>query len=338
MTDWARMEIAAACKRENPNWDGESFDYGCSCYQSALKAYESLMNDGHSGYSFSVTRNILEKLLHQIPLSPITDEDFDNADECSWTDKYKQKQCPRRSSLFREEYPDGTIKYHDNDRSYCINAENTSDTYSCSLSKLVDEMFPITMPYTPLKEAYKIYVVTWLTDKANGDFDTKWVKGIETPDGKYIVMNKFYYKGKEVTNKAYIEELLNARLDKRENKTAASIINNIIYMYIDHVCRESNEKYRKLQKFCDEYFNNEIWDKLSKLCEVFFSQEKNGVYYLNNWHNHHIITGNSPEDRISLATEFNDDKDRCTLLELFDYVDELKEDLKAQIDKYIENI
>ena len=26
MTKWAEREIAAACKRENPNWDGKSFD------------------------------------------------------------------------------------------------------------------------------------------------------------------------------------------------------------------------------------------------------------------------------------------------------------------------
>ena len=38
MTEWAEREIAAACKIENPNWDGNSFDYGCSCYQSAQLA------------------------------------------------------------------------------------------------------------------------------------------------------------------------------------------------------------------------------------------------------------------------------------------------------------
>ena len=45
MTEWAEKEIAAACKKENPNWDSKSFDYGCSCYQSALKAYKSLVDD-----------------------------------------------------------------------------------------------------------------------------------------------------------------------------------------------------------------------------------------------------------------------------------------------------
>lgn len=59
VTDWARKEVELACKKENPNWDGESFDYGCSCYQSALKAFECLMNNGHSGYSFNATKIFL---------------------------------------------------------------------------------------------------------------------------------------------------------------------------------------------------------------------------------------------------------------------------------------
>ena len=64
--EWAKREVEIACKRENPDWDGESFDYGCSCYQSALKAYKSLCEDGHSGYSFGATRNILKQTENNI--------------------------------------------------------------------------------------------------------------------------------------------------------------------------------------------------------------------------------------------------------------------------------
>ena len=64
MTDWAKHEVELACKRENPDWDGESFDYGCACYQSALKAYGSLMGDGHSGMSFGFTKNILIRFMY----------------------------------------------------------------------------------------------------------------------------------------------------------------------------------------------------------------------------------------------------------------------------------
>lgn len=52
MDSWADKDIELTCKRENPNWDGKNFDYGCACYQSVLKAYKTLMDDGHSGTSF----------------------------------------------------------------------------------------------------------------------------------------------------------------------------------------------------------------------------------------------------------------------------------------------
>ena len=74
--EWAEREIEIACKKENPNWDGKSFDYGCACYQSALKAYKSLCEDEHSGFSFGLTKNILIRLMDGLPLMPITDEDF----------------------------------------------------------------------------------------------------------------------------------------------------------------------------------------------------------------------------------------------------------------------
>ena len=77
LTTWSEHEIELACKRENPDWDGKSFDYGCSCYQSALKAYKSLLSDGHSGASFGLTRNILVPLMDGLPLTPIDEKDFE---------------------------------------------------------------------------------------------------------------------------------------------------------------------------------------------------------------------------------------------------------------------
>ena len=52
MQTWAEKEIEIACKRERADSkveDGE-LDYGCACYESALKAYKSLIEDGHSGF------------------------------------------------------------------------------------------------------------------------------------------------------------------------------------------------------------------------------------------------------------------------------------------------
>ena len=48
--DWAKREVEIACKRENPNRKEGKFDYGCACYASALKAFESLCEDGSVTY------------------------------------------------------------------------------------------------------------------------------------------------------------------------------------------------------------------------------------------------------------------------------------------------
>ena len=69
MQTWAEKEIEIACKR-----DGD-WDYGCACYESALKAFKSLMGDGHSVFSIGVTKHILNRLIDGKPLTPIEDMD-----------------------------------------------------------------------------------------------------------------------------------------------------------------------------------------------------------------------------------------------------------------------
>ena len=71
MIKWAENEVRIACERENPNRKEGEFDYGCACYESALKAYKCLCEDGHSGLSFSITRQILNRLMEGKPLTPI---------------------------------------------------------------------------------------------------------------------------------------------------------------------------------------------------------------------------------------------------------------------------
>lgn len=179
MKYWAENECRIACKRENPNYDFDSdeFDYGCSCYKSALKAYNSLLEDEHSGASFGFTKNILKRLLDSLPLTPIKDDDFffeNNGEKeiCKLesSEYLKERglkseiQCPRMPSLFRRETLDGKVSYHDIDRAYFIDIENPSDVFGSNFDFL-DEMFPITMPYSPSKEQYKIYVQTFLADK-----------------------------------------------------------------------------------------------------------------------------------------------------------------------------
>lgn len=195
MLDWAKQEVEIACKKENPNRKEGEFDYGCACYESALKALESLCEDGHSGASIGFTKAILNRLIDGKPLTPIEDTD-DVWNECGCsTELYTAYQCNRMSSLFKYVYPDGRVTYSDINTSYCVNINNRSCTYTSGLVKRVlDEMFPITMPYMPGKPT-AVFCEDFLTDKKNGDFDTVgifYALRDENGEQKRIEINRFF--------------------------------------------------------------------------------------------------------------------------------------------------
>ncbi|MFA7098157.1 MAG: hypothetical protein WC383_16945 [Gammaproteobacteria bacterium] len=202
MQTWAEKEIEIACKREREASDvkEDDWDYGCACYESALKAYKSLMGDGHSGFSIGLTKQILNRLIEGKPLTPIDDTDdiwndlsrFGDGD-----DKYTSYQCKRMSSLFKYIYADGTVKYKDIDSHYCINVDNPNSTYHSGLvQRIIDEMFPITMPYCP-GDPIKVYCEDFLTDRKNGDFDTVGVFYAVKPDDKKVEINRFFKESKD---------------------------------------------------------------------------------------------------------------------------------------------
>ena len=193
--DWAEREIEVACKRENPNWDGESFDYGCSCYKSALKAYKSLIKDNHSGMSWSITANILNRLIHNRPLTPIENTD-DVWEKVGWDENLYV--CKRLSGLFKEVQEDGSIKYNEFDRIICKNTHTKLTSHFGFIINIVNDMFPITFPYYPSEKPYVVYWEDFLVDEANGDFDTIGVFYVQTPEGDKVDINRYFteVKGK----------------------------------------------------------------------------------------------------------------------------------------------
>lgn len=198
---WAEREIEIACERERKNsiWEGD-WEYGCACYESAFKAFDSLMEDVHSGYSIGFTQAILNRLIDGRPLTPIEDvEDvWNDVRDYSESSGYTQYQCKRMSSLFKEVHPDGTVKYHDVNRFAGVNINDQNSTYHCGLvSRIGHEMFPITMPYCPANKPFKVYCEDFLTDRKNGDFDTVGIFYVIKPDGEKVEINRFFKESKD---------------------------------------------------------------------------------------------------------------------------------------------
>lgn len=196
MKEWAEREIKIACanERKHSGTPEGDWDYGCACYESALKAFNSLLEDEHSGASWSFTRSILRRLMNHQPLTPIEDTDDVWSAGCKYEgDDYTSYQCLRMSSLFKDVYDDGTVEYTDVNRNYCVDIDSMDISFTTGLCRdIIDEMFPITMPYMPPLEPYKVVCETLLTDSKNGDFDIRAVLYIVDPENNRIDVNRYF--------------------------------------------------------------------------------------------------------------------------------------------------
>lgn len=179
---WAEKEIEMACQRERESaaksGNPEDAEYGIGCYTSALKAFKSLLEDGHSGMSISLTRQILNSLILGEPLSPVTGED-DEWEDVSYAgmpeNVIKEYQNKRMNSLFKYVYADGSVKYSDVERTICYEgfqdgSHNDIPFHNGFVSRIIDEVKPITLPYVP--QHLKVYRIDCLYEKAGEDFDT----------------------------------------------------------------------------------------------------------------------------------------------------------------------
>ena len=210
MEEWAKKEIELACNRERGAKEPGEWDYGVACYESAYKAYKSLLEDEHSGTSIGFTMSILNRLVQCKPLTPIEDTpDIWQEVGFDVTGLVKNLQCSRMTSFWKEIYPDGTISYIDNKRvvAYCV--DNPTVGWSNGhLMHLIHEMFPITMPYYPESTPYKVYIYEGLTDPKNGDWDTIAVFYVIKPDGERVEINRYFddtCKTREITKEEYQE-------------------------------------------------------------------------------------------------------------------------------------
>lgn len=200
MLEWAKNEVAIASKRERGDKPEGEWDYGCACYDSAIKAFKSLLGDGHSGMSIVFTKNILDRLIDGKPLTPIED-----TEEIWWephidsSDGSKRYQCKRMSSLFKRVAQDGSVTYSDIDRYYFVNEDSPDVSWHNGfVAKIYNEMYPITLPYMPSSRSDVIVCDELLTDRKNGDYDTLAILYIKKADGERVEVNR-YFKENEVS-------------------------------------------------------------------------------------------------------------------------------------------
>ena len=264
--EWAKHEIEIACKRENPNWDGKSFDYGCSCYASALKAFEILYDDGHNGYSFNVTKHILKKLLDGKPLTPITDEDF-NGLSSIFEDGVTYHQCPRMLSLFKRVDKDGNVVYSDNNRAYSFDVEFPDDTFTSSFDmKFLDELIPITLPYNGIDVKYRIGIQHFGTKDGS---EYRAIISITDPNHKVIPINKYYQFDNSLSSsfKDITKEEFELALQSRAYTIAELVRDRILHIIEEYEEVYGSDLYNNFLEKLDA--KPSILNRLLSVCQIF---------------------------------------------------------------------
>lgn len=197
--NWAEKEIELAIASEKEAANGTNdWEYGAACYESALRAYKSLVDDGHSGYSIHFTKSILNRLIDGRCLTPIEDEADIWNEITQLDDGTKEYQCKRMSSLFKKVDSDGETEYRDIDRVVCVNINRPEHTfYNGVATRLIDKIFPITMPYLPLSKTYKVFTEEFLFDPKGGDYDTIAYLYILLPSGQKLELNRYFKDGED---------------------------------------------------------------------------------------------------------------------------------------------
>lgn len=206
--------------------------YKMECIESALRAYCSLCADGHSGYSIFETMSFLKRMVEHKPLTPLTGDEsewnlIDPADEKDNFDLFQSRRSP---SVFKKVYADKTV-YNDVDRVVVRDIDTGLDWYCGFYTKMVDDMFPVEMPYMPSSKKFIVEVREFDSVNAKpGFYDTVFVSRIIPPEGigECINLNKMYKEvigedGKstlvEIDEKEYGERYANYLkfIDNREN-------------------------------------------------------------------------------------------------------------------------
>lgn len=224
MTDWARSEVEHIRKAFKK--DDDIKDYAMACYETALKAFETVCEAGLTGFQVPIVKQIFDALIDGRPLSKLEESPDIWSDKIvAENEKGKLFQCVRRTSLFKHIHDDGSVSYSDVDRVTMHEMNTGTYWHSGFITQMIDEMFPITFPYCPPKKKYVVHVANYLTDRKNGDYDTMHIVSIDCPDGTHNYLDRFFKDTKDGF----------AEIDKEEFEERVQM----------HNAREATEKEQK---------------------------------------------------------------------------------------------
>lgn len=193
------VEYAIECERNSAIKDNDYtfLDYVVECYRSALRAYETMAADGHSGMSWGLTRQIFNRLAEGKPLKNLNSYDEHPEEWASSNiipDSFGMLYNNRYPSLCCRVTENGNV-YSDCNR-WVFEAPDHPNIpwHNGFLSTYLNEKFPIQFPYNPVTIHVRVEEI--LTDPAHGDYDAQHIIDFADPE-----------TGRKVGVDAYFEEV-----------------------------------------------------------------------------------------------------------------------------------
>lgn len=181
------VEYAIECEREGAIKDDDFafLNYAIECYRSALRAYETMAADGHSGMSWGLTRQIFNRLAEGKPLKKLNSyddrpEEWEERSNWTFADVIVFGNTRYPSLSYRVSLRD-EASYHDIDRWVFEEIDNPHVSWNIGfLANYLDEKFPIQFPYNPT--TIRVRIEELLTDPAHGDYDAQRIIDFVDPE------------------------------------------------------------------------------------------------------------------------------------------------------------
>lgn len=205
---WAEKEVKLACQKETLNKNR-------ACYKSALKAYKSLISDDPSGFNIRFTRHILSCLMDGKVLMPIEDVDEDWNFITRQADGTCVYRSSRMDSLLKFIYPDGTVSFSDINRCTYVDIDTGSSYQDDLVLRVIDEMYPIIMPYYPDNNPIFVWGTDFIVDERSINSGTVGLFYAVMPSGEKVTINRYFKengdgKTAEISEKEYQERVKKA--------------------------------------------------------------------------------------------------------------------------------
>lgn len=210
MKEWARREVDLAKSWLNVK-DETAKEMVSEEYEAAYRSYCNFLDEYEKLENTKIIKTVFMQLLHEENLSPIVESEDDwvlveGFDPAAGNENpgFSIYQCKRRNSVFkkvtydRKTGEEESVAFRDIDRAVCIDINKPDTMYTGGMGPLLlDEMMPITLPYSPCGKT-RIFTEDFkYHEEYEGDMDTVGVLYFRMPDGTMKEVKRYFKEDHE---------------------------------------------------------------------------------------------------------------------------------------------